>query len=165
MTLNEDKNAYSKAFDKHVTEGDDDVLGLLSYALYKVEKREWLTDKKAKGLAPSRAEKQGHEEALCTETQLQRRREQVHTMLAGLVSAELENLLPVLEEDWKQTQFMPLLTSIHTQVLQQRKKVWQITLEGLLGNVAFTVLLIGTVIVAKAINKPFLKSFIQEWLP
>ena len=91
---------YSRAFDTFVRDHEDDVAGLLAYALYKQRKREWLISHKEKngGQEPTADQLATYEQSMLIPLQVDDLRANAVSVLAAYADGALEEQRPDIEK-------------------------------------------------------------------
>ncbi|MEG3662092.1 hypothetical protein [Celeribacter halophilus] len=87
-------------FDLLAGDDNEDIEGLVAYALYKRHKRSWATNFREKhNRAPSSDEERGFAESNATEDQLERYRMDAQDILIGFANSFVEDEKPVIEKN------------------------------------------------------------------
>ncbi|UEM08197.1 hypothetical protein JL101_036195 (plasmid) [Skermanella rosea] len=140
---------YNRIYESLVPEtGDDDLVGMIAYALYKQSKREWLVSfEREHGVRPSQSDVDAYVRSQ-TQYEIKRLRSQAESMLSAYAYYVVDQETPAIRESAINNHVLDEATKTLQTVKKQGRWRHQFT-AGAVGAFGYTLLLIALALILK----------------
>ena len=136
---------YNEIYEKLVRD-EDDLVGMIAYALYKQSKREWILGQEDRNARPTTEDEERLFVSSYTAFDLGRLRDQAEEMLSAYAAYIIEQETPKIREDAQQTHLITRVDATLQQVAAQ-SAWWRQVGAGVLGAFGYSIALLALALV------------------